>query len=140
MSEKPIILDIKDNFATITLNRPAVRNALDETMIAALSGAFDSLAQDGSVVSVILKGNSKAFCAGADLNWMKRAADYTPEQNKDDAMNLATMLHKLNTLPQVTIACVQGVAMGGGLGLLACCDRQNLQASCRARRSHLHAG
>lgn len=122
MDNEPILLDIKDRIATITLNRPQVRNAFDETMIEALSAAFYKLSEKKDVISVVLKGDSKAFSAGADLNWMKRAANYTPEENKQDALNLARMLEKLNTLPQTTIACVQGTAMGGGFGLVCCCD------------------
>lgn len=108
--------------ATVTLNRPDVHNAFDENTISGLSGAFADLAKRDDIRVVVLRGAGPSFSAGADLNWMKRAAGFTEQQNKADALALATMLYTLYTLPQVTIACVHGAAMGGGLGLVACCD------------------
>lgn len=122
MSKDIILLDIEDGVATLTLNRPDVHNAFDEDMIAGLSETFDNLRDRNDILTVVLKGAGKSFSAGADLNWMKRAATFTAPQNKADALVLASMLDKLNRLPQVTIACVQGAAMGGGLGLVSCCD------------------
>lgn len=115
-------MQVSGGVATITLNRPDTHNAFDEHMIAALSGKLDALHIEKDVHVVVLCGADKSFSAGADLNWMKRAAAFTEQQNKADAMVLATMLHKLYTLPKVTIACVQGAAMGGGMGLASCCD------------------
>lgn len=117
-----VLLDIEDGVASVTLNRPAVHNAFDEAMIARLAGLWDELAGREDVVAVVLRGQGKSFSAGADLNWMKRAATYSEEQNREDAQALAAMLHKLYSLPQLTIACVYGAAMGGGLGLVSCCD------------------
>ncbi|WP_138380903.1 enoyl-CoA hydratase-related protein [Luteithermobacter gelatinilyticus] len=112
----------KDGLARVTLNRPEVRNAFNEHMIRELSETFRTLGQDETVKAVILSGRGKSFSAGADLDWMKRAASYSHEQNKADADALAAMLKALYEMPKLTIACVQGAAMGGGLGLVACCD------------------
>ncbi len=117
-----ILVDIADKVATVTLNRPDVHNAFDEDMITSLAATCDDLAGRADVVAVVLRGNGKSFSAGADANWMKRAAGYTEAQNRDDAMKLAGMLNKLYTLPKPVIACVHGAAMGGGFGLVSCCD------------------
>ncbi|PCJ96591.1 MAG: gamma-carboxygeranoyl-CoA hydratase [Zetaproteobacteria bacterium] len=122
MSDDIVVLEIEDGVATVTLNRRDVHNAFDEAMIARLSAIFDELAGRNDVLAVVLCGAGKSFSAGADMNWMKRAADSTEEQNKADALLLAGMLNKLNNLPKVTIACVRGVALGGGMGLVSCCD------------------
>ena len=111
-----------DGVATVTLNRPDVHNAFNEAVIAALTAAFAELGADPSVRAVLLRGNGPSFSAGADLTWMKRMAGYTREQNREDAMGLATMLKTLNFLPKPTIAVVHGAAFGGGVGLVACCD------------------
>lgn len=117
-----LLLTFDNDIATVTMNRPDVHNAFDEGLIESLANAFDDLARRDDLRAVILRGEGKSFSAGADLNWMRRAAGFTQEQNKNDALALAGMLNKLNTLPQVTIACVQGAAFGGGLGLVSCCD------------------
>ncbi len=122
MTDEIIILEIEDNIATVTMNRPDVHNAFDEHMIARLSEIWDELAGREDVLAVVLQGKGKSFSAGADLDWMKRAADYTEEQNRADALKLATMLHKFYTLPKLTVALVFGAAMGGGLGLVSCAD------------------
>lgn len=122
MTNDIVLLHIDGVIATVTLNRPAVRNAFDEAMIARLSALWDDLAGREDVRAVVLKGSGPSFCAGADLGWMKRAASYTEEQNRADALALARMLRGLYTLPQLTVACVYGAALGGGLGLVACCD------------------
>lgn len=122
MTENIVLMDVASGVATITLNRPDTHNAFDEHVIAALSGKLDVLRLEKSVHALVLRGAGKSFSAGADLNWMKRAAGFSEEQNKADALALAEMLHKLYTMPLVTIACVQGAAMGGGMGLVSCCD------------------
>lgn len=121
MSDEIIKLEIKDGVADVTLNKPERHNAFDAEMIARLTEIWDELAANDDVHAVVLTGK-RSFSAGADLNWMKQAAKFTKEQNYDDAMKLATMLYKLYTLPQVTIAAVYGAAMGGGMGLVSCCD------------------
>lgn len=108
--------------ATVTLNRPDIHNAFDDQLIAELSTIFQQIGQDDDVRVMILASNGKSFCAGADLNWMKRMANYSYEENLADANALAKMLLILNELPKPTIARVQGAAFGGAVGLIACCD------------------
>ena len=108
--------------ATVTLNRPQVHNAFDDQLIAQLTGIFKRVGEDDNVRVMILAAKGKSFCAGADLNWMKRMADYSYEQNFADATALANMFLELNKLPKPTIARVQGAAFGGAVGLVACCD------------------
>lgn len=108
--------------ASIWMNRPAVFNAFDEQLIAELSTACQALDSDESVRVVILAGRGKHFSAGADLNWMKRAAQFTHEQNIEDARKFANMLRTLSEMSKPTIARVQGAALGGGTGLTAACD------------------
>jgi len=117
-----ILAKTDSRVATITLNRPEVHNAFDEKVIAELTDAFKKAGGDKSVRAVILRGSGKSFCAGGDLNWMRRMADYSHRQNVADAMGLGTLLKTINTLPKPTIALVQGNAFGGGVGLTACCD------------------
>lgn len=108
--------------ATVTLNRPDVRNAFNETTIAELTQVFLSLDSDPSVRVVVLAANGPAFCAGADLNWMKKMADYTYEENLADAGQLAAMLSAIYHCSKPVIARVQGDCYAGGMGLLAACD------------------
>jgi len=108
--------------ATIWMNRPAVLNAFDEQLIAELAAACKELDADASVRVVILGGRGKHFSAGADLNWMKRASQFTHEQNVADARKFAGMLRTLAEMSKPTIARVQGAALGGGTGLTAACD------------------
>jgi len=108
--------------ARVTLDRPEVRNAFDDALIRELQNCFQSLATDKGVRAVVLAGNGPAFCAGADLNWMKRMAGYGYAENLADAQALATMLATLDRLPQPTIARVHGPAFAGGTGLVAACD------------------
>lgn len=123
MSDEAVLLEISpQGVATLTLNRPDVHNAFDEHMIALLSMRLDELAGNHNIRCVVVKGAGKSFSAGADLNWMKRAAGYNAAQNKADAQALASMLQKLYDLRCPTIALVHGAAIGGGFGLVACCD------------------
>jgi len=108
--------------ALVWLNRPDVRNAFNETMIAELTAAFRALDADAAVRAIILAGHGKAFCAGADLNWMKKMAGYSFEQNYGDALGLASMLHTVHTVKKPTLARVHGAAFAGGMGLVAACD------------------
>ncbi len=107
---------------TITLSRPDVRNAFNDEVIAELKNAFLAVAQDASVRCVVLAAEGPAFCAGADLNWMRRMADYSRDDNLADACQLATMLKAMYECPQPTIARVQGDVYAGGMGLVAACD------------------
>jgi methylglutaconyl-CoA hydratase len=117
-----LIVEQKDGIARVTLNRPEVRNAFDDALIASLTQKFTELDRDASVRVVVLAGNGPAFCAGADLNWMKRMAGYGYDDNLRDARGLAEMLSTLDGLDKPTIARVQGPAFAGGTGLVAACD------------------
>lgn len=108
--------------ARVILNRPDVHNAFNQDMIAELHEVFIKLAVDEDAHIVVLSGAGKSFSAGADMNWMKAAAGYSEEENFQDAHALAQMLKSLYELPQLTIAAVHGAAMGGGMGLVSCCD------------------
>ncbi|MEO8537702.1 MAG: enoyl-CoA hydratase/isomerase family protein [Betaproteobacteria bacterium] len=108
--------------ATVTLNRPAIHNAFDETLIAELTACFVDLDDDPRVRVVVLAGAGRSFCAGADLNWMKRMAAFGDDENLRDAQALAAMLRALHSLSKPTIARVHGPAYGGGVGLIAACD------------------
>ena len=112
----------KDGIARVTLDRPDVRNAFDDALIKLLHEAFVSLGEDRAIRVVILAGNGPAFCAGADLNWMKRMARYGYDENLADARALAQMLAALDRLPKPTIARVHGPVFAGGTGLVAACD------------------
>ncbi len=111
-----------DGVFEIVLDRPEVHNAFDDRLIASLSELLERLAVDESISVVVLSGRGKSFSAGADLNWMRRMADYDDAQNVADARALAGMLQRLDRLPMTTLALVQGAAMGGGVGLASCCD------------------
>jgi methylglutaconyl-CoA hydratase len=108
--------------ATVTLNRPEVRNAFNDEVIVELTAAFRELGSREDVRCIVLAGNGPAFCAGADLNWMRRMAGYTHEENIADAAALAEMLRVIYACPKPTIARVQGDVYAGGTGLVAACD------------------
>ena len=108
--------------ATITLTQPEVRNAFSDEVIAEITAAFTEVGGRADVRCVVLAAEGPAFCAGANLNWMRRMADYTREENIQDAGKLAEMLRVIYTCPQPTIARVQGDVYAGGMGLVAACD------------------
>ena len=108
--------------ATVTLNRPEVRNAFNDEVITELTQAFAQLGQDDQVRAIVLAAEGPAFCAGADLNWMRRMADYTHAENLLDAAQLAEMLRVIYTCPKPTVARIQGDVYAGGIGLVAVCD------------------
>jgi methylglutaconyl-CoA hydratase len=108
--------------AEVWLNRPEVRNAFNDGVITELTAAFRTLAQDGQLRAVVLGGHGKAFCAGADLSWMRAMADYSWEQNHADAARLAEMLWTVWTCPVPVIGRVHGDCYAGGVGLAAVCD------------------
>jgi methylglutaconyl-CoA hydratase len=123
MSTETMLTDIDERGrATLTLNRPELHNAFDDTLIAGLTAALKSLEADPRVRVVVLAAAGPSFSAGADLAWMRRTADYSREQNLRDALALAELMRTLNGLSKPTIARVQGAAYGGGVGLVACCD------------------
>nr|CAX83868.1 Enoyl-CoA hydratase/isomerase [uncultured bacterium] len=117
-----LLVSIQNGRADVTLNRPEIHNAFDEALIAELTELLTRLGKDDAVRAVVLSGSGKSFSAGGDLNWMKRFANYSFEQNVEDAKALALVMQTLDELPKPTIARVQGAAYGGGVGLVACCD------------------
>ena len=119
---KHLLLNTAGGTTTVTLNRPDVRNAFNDEVITELPAVLLELGKRPEVRCVVLAGNGPAFCAGADLNWMKRMADYTREENLEDAGALARMLEVLYKIPKPTIARVHGDAYAGGVGLVAACD------------------
>ncbi|WP_018267674.1 enoyl-CoA hydratase-related protein [Methylosinus sp. LW4] len=108
--------------ATLTLARAERRNALDQAMVLELIAALECAAHDSQTRILTLSGDGAAFCAGGDIEWMKRVAADTPRANEEDALLLARAMRALDTLPKPTIARVHGAAYGGGVGLVACCD------------------
>ena len=108
--------------AMVAVNRPQVHHAFDEAMICELIEAFRDLGADDTVRVIIIAAEGKSFCAGADLNWMKRAAEYDEDQNREDAGQLALMLNAIYACPKPVIARVQGNAFGGGVGVVAAAD------------------
>ncbi len=107
---------------TITLNRPEIRNAFNDVLIGEIRDAFEAVSRRTDVRCVVLAAHGPAFCAGGDLNWMRRMADYTREQNLADAGGLAAMLRAIDQCPHPTVARVQGDVFAGGLGLVSACD------------------
>ncbi len=123
MAENTVICEVdKDGVATVTLNRPDVHNAFDDSLIETLHGALKKLDDNEAVRVVVLSANGKSFSAGADLRWMQRMAGYSEAENLKDARRLADLLQTLQHMGKPTLARVHGSAFGGGLGLLACCD------------------
>jgi methylglutaconyl-CoA hydratase len=108
--------------ARVWLDRPEVRNAFNDRVIAELTDAFRALGADGALRVIVLGGRGKAFCAGADLTWMRAMADYTWEQNRADAQRLADMLYAVYTCPLPVIGRIHGDCYAGGVGLAAVCD------------------
>lgn len=119
---KHLELAFRDGIATVILNRPEVRNAFDDEVIAELGAVFHELGQRTEVRAVVLAASGPAFCAGADLQWMRRMAGFSRDQNIEDASALARMLELIWRCPRPTIARVQGDAYAGGMGLVAACD------------------
>jgi methylglutaconyl-CoA hydratase len=117
-----LIVEKRNTIAIVTLNRPDVRNAFDDVLISNLTKVLVDLDRDEAVRGVVLAGAGKAFCAGADLNWMKRMAGYGYEDNLRDAQALAEMLKTLDRMSKPTVARVHGPAYAGGVGLVAACD------------------
>ncbi len=122
MEFETLTVGIAGAVATVTLNRPDVRNAFNEFTIAELSLAFNELGHMDSVRAIVLAANGPAFCAGADLNWMKKMAGYSHSENAEDAEKLADMLRTIYLCPKPVVAKIQGDCYAGGMGLVAACD------------------
>ena len=118
-----ILFNVEGSIAKIILNRPEIHNAFNDIMLSELIEVFKEVRQRKSEIRVvILTGNGKSFCAGADLHWMRRMVNYSYAENVEDSKRLSECLYRLYTLPQPTIARVNGAAVGGGMGLVAACD------------------
>jgi methylglutaconyl-CoA hydratase len=117
-----ILTETDGPIGIVTLNNPEKHNAFDDVLISDLTQALAALDADNSIRLLVLSAAGKSFSAGANLNWMKRMATYSLEENARDAMGLATLMRTLQSLSKPTIARVQGAAYGGGVGLVACCD------------------
>lgn len=113
---------IYKGIATVSLNRPEVHNAFDDAMIAELAAEVVQVQADPNVRLIVLAGEGRSFCAGADLAWMQRMVNYTYAENETDAAALANMLRVIRDCPKPTIARVHGPVYGGGVGLVAACD------------------
>lgn len=122
MNYSTLEISVRDSVGVIWMNRPEVRNAFNETMIAELTQAFRAADADASLRAVVLAGRGPAFCAGADLNWMKKMSGYNLEENRADAMALSAMLNTLYMMKKPTVARVHGAAIAGGMGLVSACD------------------
>lgn len=124
MMETTTILVSKDErgVGTVTLNRPDLHNAFDDVLIREMTEVLQAFGRDDSVRVVVLRSTGKSFSAGADLNWMKRMATYSWQQNYQDSLGLATLMQSLGQMKKPTVGVVQGAAFGGGVGLVACCD------------------
>jgi len=112
----------KENIVTVTLNRPDVHNAMNELLMNELTKCFKDLSKDKDVRCIILTGNGKSFCAGADLNWMKSMVSYSKEENIKDSRLLLDLYETIHSCPKPVIGKINGHAFGGGLGLIAVCD------------------
>jgi methylglutaconyl-CoA hydratase len=117
-----VVYTIKDSIARVTLNRPDIHNAFNEVMIRELTDVFGDIEKHPEVRVVVFTGEGKSFCAGADLNWMRRVKDYSFEQNLRESLELSNMLFWMYSCSKPTIARVNGAAIGGGTGLVAVCD------------------
>lgn len=141
MTEPTILTELAPTgVATLTLNRPERHNAFDDQLIADLTAELKRLESHPAVRTVVLAASGQSFSAGADLNWMRRLADYSREQNLADALGLAELMRTLNNLAKPTLARVQGPAYGGGVGLVACCDIAIASESASFRLSEVALG
>lgn len=119
---KTLQTSLDTSILTVTLHRPDVRNAINPAMIAELTELFTAISTDDSVRVVVLRGEGKTFCAGADVHWMKSMKELSREENEADAARLEAMLYTLDTCAKPVVARVHGAALGGGMGMCAVCD------------------
>ncbi len=140
MSYETIETALNQGVALIWLNRPEKRNAIDDRMIGELSDAFESAIDDDEVRSILLAGRGEAFCAGGDLQWMKRAREFTPEEALEDSARLARLLRTIHESPKPVVARVHGSCFAGGMGLAAACDIAVAGAETRFSLSEVKLG
>lgn len=141
IESKDVLFHLDDNgVATITLNRPDKKNAFDSHCISILLNILHISRANSKIRALILRANGSHFSAGADLNWMQSLANYTMEENIEDAEKLADLLHQLDSFPVPTIAVVQGAAFGGALGLICCCDIAIATQDCQFCLSEVKLG
>lgn len=117
-----IITEVAGSVLTIRLNRPNSHNAMTPGMIEQLTAVFKKLPQQEDIRVVVMTGNGRSFCAGADLNYMRAAADYTFEQNVADGDAIFGLMNAIDKCPQPVVGRINGAAIGGGVGLVSCCD------------------
>src|SRR5579872_4401364 len=123
MSESPLLITTDESgICTLTLNRPKVHNAFDNVFVSELTATLEKIDSNPAIKVVLLKAAGDHFSAGADLQWMHRIAQFSFDENRNDALLLVKLMSTLNTLSKPTIALVHGAAFGGGVGLVACCD------------------
>ncbi len=122
MAFSTVQLEIADGVARLSMNRPEVHNAFNDEELRELTEAVKLVAADATIRVLVLTGNGKSFCAGADLNWMKSVLSYTPEQNKKDAAVLVDLMDMIEQMPKPVVGRINGAAVGGGAGLTAVCD------------------
>jgi methylglutaconyl-CoA hydratase len=115
-------VEVADHLARVTLNRPDIRNAFNEVMLRELREVFGKLAEDDDVRAIVLTGEGKAFCAGADLHWMRRVLDFDFQENYEDSLAVADLMRDMYQCPKPVIGRVNGPAIGGGVGFVAVCD------------------
>ncbi len=140
MSQKVLSQIDADGNATVTLNRPDVHNAFDPEMVDALTATLKKLESNDEVRAVVITGAGRNFCAGADIEHMKKTANFSRDQNLDNARASAMMLRTLYTLEKPTIACVRGAARGGGVGLVSACDIAIAERGATFRLSEVKLG
>jgi len=140
MSNKVLSQIDADGNATVVLNRPAVHNAFDPEMVEALTATLKKLDSNSRVRAVVLTGAGRSFCAGADIEHMKKTAKYSRAQNLDNARATANMLLTLHSLEKPTIACVRGAVRGGGVGLVSACDIAIAERGATFRLSEVKLG
>ncbi len=122
MRYEHLLIDVEGPVATVTLNRPEVRNAMDERTLEEIADVFRELGQPGKTRAIVLRGEGPDFCAGADVRWMRRACEYTPAKNRKDAMRLVNMIEAIDHCPVPVIGRIHGGIYGGGLGVVSACD------------------
>ena len=122
MPESTVTLALQDGVARVTLARPDVRNAFNAAVIRELHALFSQLSEDPTVRAVVLAGEGKVFCGGADINWMRASLDLSFEENLADAERMSDMYRAIDNCSKPVIGRIHGAALGGGAGLAAVCD------------------